>query len=112
LRLQTKMEGNVLVVQVQEKRLDANLALPFKERVGSLIAEGNEALVLDLADVEFVDSSGLGAIVSCLKKLGRSGRLAICNARPAVLGVFKLTRMDRVFTLTDSEADAVSRVAG
>ena len=58
------------------------------------IEAGHTRLVLDLSGVDFVDSSGLGAIVACLKRLGPRGDLAIAGARGAVSRLFTLTRMD------------------
>ena len=66
--------------------------------------------MLDLGQVEFIDSSGLGVVVSVLKRLGPSGNLAIANANSAVRRLFSLTRMDRVFTLYDSPQAAVTNL--
>jgi anti-sigma B factor antagonist len=68
--------------------------------------------VLDLSGVEFVDSSGLGAIVSCLKRLGPRGSLAIAGAQGSVQRLFTLTRMDRVFPLHETVDAAVDSLSG
>ncbi|KAA3621170.1 MAG: anti-sigma factor antagonist, partial [Proteobacteria bacterium] len=67
--------------------------------------------VLDLHRVNFIDSSGLGAIVSILKTLGAEGNIAISGLRDGTLAMFRLTRMDRVFGLFDDIDDAVSHLA-
>jgi len=94
------------------KRLDATVAPMFKHAVVQVIESGERRLVLDLATVDFVDSSGLGAMVSILKALGGNGQVAICNATGAVANLFRLTRMDKVFTLLGSREEAVARLAG
>lgn len=100
-------EDRVTVVTVHEKRLDAASAVSFKDQVARIIQDGETDLVLDLSNVEFIDSSGLGALVSVLKTLGRSGSLAISGLQKSAEQIFKLTRMDTVFTIYPSVDAAV-----
>jgi anti-sigma B factor antagonist len=102
MQIVEKREGGILVVSPLDSRLDSAEAGDFKEKVHAFIDGGNRKLVLDLAKVEFVDSSGLGAIIACRKKMGTEGELVIAAASEAVVGLFKLTRMDRVFRLYTS----------
>ena len=108
--LSTENIEDVLVVRVNERRLDASKAPSFKEQIGRLIEDGVSRLVLDLRDVEFVDSSGLGVIVSCLKRLGPTGNLAIAGANLPVRRLFTLTRMDRVFSMHETPEAAVANM--
>jgi anti-sigma B factor antagonist len=72
----------------------------FKELVDELIVLRQVDLVLDLEGVTFVDSLGLGALVSARRKTEAfGGSLALVCTNPAVLKVFRLTHLDRVFTL-------------
>ena len=87
------------VVEVQSLRLDASAAPQFKTEMLELVNNGAKHIVLDLSVVKLVDSSGLGSLVSILKALGGQGSIVIRGASPSVLGLFKLTRMDRVFTI-------------
>lgn len=112
MQLDERKAGEALVVQPLEDRLDARVATDFKERMAELIAGGYTKIVLDLSKVEFIDSSGLGAIVSSLKRLGGRGDLVVCGLRETTMTMFKLTRMDRVFQLFGSEAQAVSALGG
>jgi len=107
MRVEDRSEGGVLVLTIKERRLDARSAPELKAKVGALIAQGFDWIVLDLAEVEFVDSSGLGAIVSGLKQLDQKGDLVISGASEAVVSLFKLTRMDKVFRLFPATAEAV-----
>jgi anti-sigma B factor antagonist len=102
----------VLVVKPLEKRLDAYLSADFKSGMISRIGSGNTRIVLDLSQVEFVDSSGLGAIISVLKTLGDTGELALSGMRPNVMSLCRLTRMDRVFQIFGSEQEAVKKLSG
>ena len=64
-----------------------------------MIESGHPLIALDLSEVDFIDSSGLGAIVSVLKQLDGRGDLVIVGAKPAVMNLFRLTRMDKVFRM-------------
>ncbi len=109
--LSSELRNNVLVVRVEEKRVDASKAPIFKDEMAKCIESGPNQVVLDLSGVDFIDSSGLGAIVSCLKRLGPAGSLAIAGATGGVSRLFALTRMDRVFALHDTVDAAVDRLS-
>lgn len=110
--LENMEKNGILVVKLLEKRLDAHLAVEFKETLARLISEGHRKILLDLETVEFIDSSGLGAIVSALKRIsGENGDLIICSLQDATSSMFKLTRMDKVFSIYTSESEALSVVA-
>lgn len=108
MRTEDREEGDVLIVRPVEQALDAYAATSFRERMSSHIQNGRNKIVLDLAMVNFLDSTGLGAIVSSLKRLDGNGVLVICNANEMVLDVFRLTRMDRVFPIVRTMEDALN----
>lgn len=110
--LTTGRVDEVLVVRPELSRLDASVAVTFKERVGELILQGDRRLVLDLARVEFLDSSGLGVLVALLKRTGGEGALALAGLRPAVSRLLQLTRLDRVFGIHDTVEQAAAAIAG
>ncbi|HZY20257.1 MAG TPA: STAS domain-containing protein [Ramlibacter sp.] len=99
----------VPVVVPRVRRLDASVAPAFKQAVLQVLGE-DRRLVLDLSGVDFLDSSGLGALVSILKALGTQGSLAVCGATGSVLSLFKLTRMDKVFPICSDRSEALARV--
>lgn len=88
-----------LLVTVEDRRIDAAIAIAFKDRMRELTDNGPERIVLDLAKVDFVDSSGLGAIVATMKALGGDRKLELAGLTPTVDKVFRLTRMDTVFAI-------------
>lgn len=98
------------IVTVQEQRIDAAVALSFKEGMRSQTEDGADVVVLDLQQVEFVDSSGLGAIVASLKAMGKGRTLALAGLTPTVEKVFRLTRMDSVFPMYPSLDDALDNL--
>lgn len=100
-------EGSFTVVSIDESRLDASVAESFKNYMFDLISDGKSNLVVDLSEVRFMDSSGLGALVAGLKKQASGGTFTLAAAQPAVKDLFDLTSMDKLFTLHGSVAEAV-----
>lgn len=99
MNLSSRNEGELLVVKVDEPRIDAAIAIEFKDAMRVETDTNATVVVLDLGTVEFIDSSGLGAIVASMKQLGRDRQLALAGLTPTVDKVFRLTRMDSVFPL-------------
>jgi anti-sigma B factor antagonist len=107
MRMDDRQDGNVLIVTPAEQALDAYAAPAFRDRMAEFIQGGRRRIVLDLSAVSFLDSTGLGAIVSSLKRLEGNGVMVICGAGEMVMDVFRLTRMDRVFPIVPTVEDAL-----
>lgn len=101
--------GDVTVVRVEARRIDAAVAIQFKDQMRAAAEEGSGRVILDLADVDFLDSSGLGAVVAAMKHLGKERPLDLAALSPTVSKVLKLTCMDRVFTIHDSVQAALDQ---
>jgi anti-sigma B factor antagonist len=104
-----RIEGaDVLVVELREDNLDASNVREFRDMALTLMQDRSR-IVLDLAGVKFIDSSGLGALISCLRQVnGRQGDLRICNMSATVRALFELMRMHRVFNIHNNRAEAVA----
>lgn len=111
MQVQDKKVEDILVVQPLEKRIDASVATEFKGKMVDWINAGNTRIVLDLSNVDFIDSSGLGAIVSSLKTIGNNGDLVISGIKETVMNLFRLTRMNRVFQIFSSEQEAIQALS-
>ena len=99
MKLEPCLRGDILLVRVEEPRLDAAVAIRFKDCMRELAEQPVTRVILDLSRVEFLDSSGLGAVVSVMKTLAPERRLELAGMTPVVAKVFALTRMDSIFTL-------------
>jgi anti-sigma B factor antagonist len=98
---------DVAVATILVAELDAGNAGDFRRDIAPVL-EAHPQLVLDLSRLRFVDSSGLGAFISCLRKLNAAGGdLKLCGMSKPVRAVFELVRMHRVFDIFDSPDDAV-----
>jgi len=97
--IKTTCRNNLNVLEIMNNRIDSSSAVDFKNQLKSIIDTGNYQLVLDLGHVDFIDSSGIGAIVGVFKYLGQKGTFAIVGMSQTVDRVFRLTRMDKVFSI-------------
>lgn len=110
MELSVRDTGGVRVVVAGASRLDAAGVLSFKDRFREAVVGAAGRVILDLSAVNFLDSSGLGAIVAVRRILAEGVVLELAALTPAVERVFRLTRMDSVFTIhpeVPAEAGAV-----
>lgn len=103
--------GAAMLITVPDERIDATVAIQFKDALRECADAGPARVILDLQNVGFLDSSGLGAVVAAMKFLGPDRQLELAGLTPAVERVFRLTRMDSVFTIHNSAADAADGLA-
>ncbi|TKB53013.1 STAS domain-containing protein [Ferrimonas aestuarii] len=108
MELHTESRKGHLIVTLKQPRLDASSAPSFRSEVETIIEQGHEHIVLDLSEVKFMDSSGLGAVVAVLKSLKGNGKLQIVGLQKAVEELFRLTRMDRIFQCHKDVSTALS----
>jgi anti-sigma B factor antagonist len=107
MKIPVESVGDVTVATVPVEELDASNAGDFKRDVAPLLEAGTK-LVFDLSRLRFVDSSGLGAFISCLRKLkAKGGELKLCGMSKQVRAVFELVRMHRIFDILPTREDAV-----
>lgn len=99
MKLSSTQTDKIQIVSVDETRIDAAAAIQFKDAMRAQTEEGPDRVILDLSIVEFIDSSGLGAIVAAMKQMGHGRKLDLAGLTLAVDKVFRLTRMDTVFDL-------------
>lgn len=110
MRIDVATSGGATVVRPSGDRLDIEVAADFRAMLLSLIEQGHRRLVVDLADVGFIDSSGLGALVSALKTLKRSdsgGDVRLARVQAPVVSLLEIIRLNRVFTTYPSVEQAV-----
>ncbi|MGH3326625.1 MAG: STAS domain-containing protein [Streptomycetales bacterium] len=112
------MEPAALALHVAERsgcavlsiagEIDLGNADQLRDRVAELVSTGRPFVVLDLSDVTFCDSVGLSALVASLRQAyAREGWLRLAALQPAVLKVFRLTALTKVFPIYDTVDEAV-----
>ena len=110
--LQSTIHNNFNIITVNESRIDASVAIQFKDAMRAATSEGPDLVVLDLSNVTFVDSSGLGAIIASMKQLGSTRKLDLAGLTSDVAKVFRLTRMESIFAIHENIDDLQHRAAG
>lgn len=94
-----------MVVELRGE-VDLASAPQFRRSLHDLIDQGHNRMAMDLSDLEFMDSTGLGVLIGCLKRLKEAeGTLVLAGVRPSVARVFEVTGLDRIFTIRTSLAD-------
>lgn len=108
MNLKTERSGGSMIVFVREERLDAHNSGELKTEMNRLFEEGSSNLVIDLKEVRFIDSSGLGVLVSGYKNASlRQGSIKLSGLQTQVKSMFELTRLHRVFDIFATADDAL-----
>lgn len=90
-------EGTVLRIA---GHLDATTAPELMPAIDGIVEDARGEVVVDLAELDLIDSSGVAAIVSLYKRVRElGGRVRVAGARDQPLSIFRLLRMDRVFSM-------------
>ncbi|MEM8777500.1 MAG: STAS domain-containing protein [Cyanobacteria bacterium P01_G01_bin.49] len=85
---------------------DGTKAPQFQQQISDSVQNDVKIIVIDLKDVTFMDSSGLGALVLSLKRVRAAGaKLLLCSTNEQIAMLFKLTSMDRVFEIFSSREE-------
>ena len=104
--------GDVAIAELPVEELDASNVGELKRDIAPLL-EAHTKLVIYLRRLRFVDSSGLGAFISCLRKLNaKGGDLKLCGMSKQVRAVFELVRMHRIFDIFDTREEALRAFQG
>jgi anti-sigma B factor antagonist len=101
--------NGVTILSLRADRLDAHNSDMVKDELKLLYAGDAKKVLVDLGEVRFIDSSGLGALVSGFKNAVSSrGRLALSGLQAQVVTMFELTRLNRVFDIFPTVEEAIS----
>ena len=107
-----KIRDVILVGLAQPDTLEANNVGAFRESMANLL-ETNSRVLMDMSNITFLDSSGLGALVAMWRRLSSTdGEIKLCRISPSVRTVFEITRIHRVFEIYDDEEEALASFAG
>ena len=105
-----QVDGRTRIVTVTGE-LHVTTAPSFGRELARLLADEPPGLVLDLSGVEYIDSTGLGVLLNCLRRVDRhGGRLALVVTNPTVLRLFQITNMDDTFVICDSRRNALAAI--
>lgn len=110
-RLQHRQEKGVLILSLHG-HLDASCVPSFKKDCGFFSNKENQKVVVDCSDLAFVDSTGLGALLSLLRKLeAKEGRLVFSHLSSEVSSIFEITRLHKLFEVFPNTPAAIQGIS-
>jgi anti-sigma B factor antagonist len=108
MEISERKVGNVTIVDISGKLVASDSSGRLKDKVTSLVFQGEKRIVLNLANVSYVDSSGLGELVACHGSAVRNnGEVKLANAAKKINDLLVMTKLLTVFDAHDSEDAAV-----
>lgn len=106
LGIHTQQDGAVCTVTL-EGEVDVYTAPKLKEGLVALLDGGCVSVIIDLEKVAFIDSSGLGVLVSALRRAReKDGVVRIICTRDSILKIFRITGLDKVFPIFSDASEA------
>jgi len=110
-KIHTAQDGKTVVVLAPTGRLDITTAWQFRLKLQECIAKISPYVVVNLSQVNFIDSSGLTSLVAGMRDADKiNGSFRICNVHPEAKLVFEVTMMDSVFEIFSTEEQALESV--
>ncbi len=107
----TVQDGTVVIVLTPHGRLDITTAWQFRLKLQECISKLSRHIIVNLSEVNFIDSSGLTSLVAGMRDADKvQGSFRICDVHPEARLVFEVTMMDSVFEIFATEAAALSGV--
>lgn len=101
-------DNNAAIVCIRSENLDASNIKAFKDAIQPVL-ETNPAVLLDMSSLNFVDSSGLGALLGNLRTMNnKNGQLKLFAMAKPVQALFELVRMHRIFAIYNSREEALA----
>ncbi|GDX41239.1 anti-sigma factor antagonist [Armatimonadota bacterium] len=106
LEHETRTNDGVTIIKLLGDKLNAANSKAFRDSLLPIISQGGK-FVIDLQSLTFMDSSGVGALLSCLRQVNeQGGDVRLCGVQKPVKVLFQLIRMSRVFDICDSVKEA------
>ena len=108
MQIQERMSGDVVILDLKGKITLGEGDELLKDKVNSLVNQGHKKIVLNLADVPYIDSAGLGEVVRTYTTVSRQGgSLKLLNLTKRITDLLSITKLLTVFETFDSENEAV-----
>lgn len=108
MEITTREEGKTVILNLSG-RLDLASGSALKEEIKQLSGKGTTNVHLNLSQVEFINSSGLGSLVSIMKEIRLlKGRLTLSNLAGYVQEIFDITQLSHIFEIFETEEEALA----
>ena len=108
MEINVQEQGGISICRIVGD-IDVNTSPEVKESFDNLIKEKKEKVVVNLKDVNYVDSSGLATLVEVFKNMrAYDGKLKLTNLSSKVMGLFEITKLNKLFDIFAEEAEALN----
>jgi len=107
MNIEISKSDNFVLLLLKCHNFNNEYSIFFKKEIDKLISQDFHNFIVDLSNVDFIDSSGLGALVTCLKKVTPNGDIILCSLRHPIKQTFDLTRMNQIFKIFASKNEAL-----
>ena len=108
MRFKSEKVNDITIIKISVDALDAGNIMEFKTDIVPLL-KGSKKVLLNMGKVKFMDSSGIGAMLSCLRTVSSAGgELKMFSVKEQLINLFKLVRLDRIIDIYESKKKAVA----
>ena len=105
--MKTEVVEGITFFSLEERQIDTLNAEEVRLAL-TAACKNTSRVVLDLNEVQFIDSSGLGVLLALVREMHeKGGAITICCARPPVKALFRMVRLSNIVTINDTREDAV-----
>lgn len=109
VKLTTRQVGEVIVIDAAGRITLGEGSSTFRDTIKDLVTKGNKKILLNLADVTYIDSSGIGELVSGFTTVSNAGgHLKLLNLTKRIHDLLQITKLYTIFDVSDDEAHALA----
>ena len=107
MEISKRSEGNVEIIDLKGE-IDVSVSPQMREAIKPLIDQQKKSLLINLGEVTYIDSSGLGVLVESLQEMKKyGGKIKLVKLNPDIRKVFEVTRLDTFFEICQEEREAL-----
>ena len=112
LKVTNLSSGNIVVLEPKGSLIGGDETDEIKNAITRLLKDGNKKLIVDLAGVDYLNSTALGVLVSTHTSYSKAaGKIKLCNVNKNIQNIFIITKLTLVFEVYDTQKEAIASFA-
>ena len=112
MKIDRREENGVMIIALRGVIKLGESSSLFSNYLEGILSEGVSSVLLDMSEIDYVDSTGLGELVGYLQRFSdQGGQLALLRPQTRILNLLKLTRLDEVFRIFEDEAEGLGEMS-
>ena len=109
LEIQQREHEGIIILDLKGRLTVGQEATTFRERMQKLVPAGHNSIILNMEHVDYVDSTGLGALVMCFTSVQKAGgKVKLLNLTRRSIELLVMTKLSTIFEIFDDEQDAIN----